>query len=99
MSVMDSFLNSLPIVWRLSPWERRIYCACDRIRFRWPVYDVMRYFINRHSKSLYSAARDKMQPNATEQSVITRLSEDGIAMVDCEDFLPLGLFPLLPEIR
>jgi len=85
-------LSRLPFVWRFSPLARKVYQFYDRRRFRWPIYDVSRYFINAESRKLYRIARAGMAPNSVEQSVIRDLRETGISVRQVSELLPHKMF-------
>jgi hypothetical protein len=38
----------------------------ERLRYRWPIYDLRRYFLNRAPRRLYELNKPRMVPNSVE---------------------------------
>jgi hypothetical protein len=93
MSMKEQFLfNRLPVVGRFSHLARRAYRFYEGRQFRWPIYDLSRYFINREPKKIYRRERTRMAPNSVEKKIIQELREDGISIIQLSDLFPPQTF-------
>ena len=72
----------------------RIY---RKLRYRWPIYDVLAYFKNRESSRLYRRDRIRMVPRPAEHKVIDDLRRDGISVVPVTALLPAVVFDQAQE--
>jgi Phytanoyl-CoA dioxygenase (PhyH) len=62
--------------------------TCPRMKFRWPIYDVWRYFLNREATKLYRLEKARVAPGPLQQKVINELEEKGISIVHFSDLFP-----------
>ena len=97
MQRTPTILAKIPFV----NWARKVYWEVregklPQFCFRWPIYDVLRHFVNAESRRLYQLHKERMALRPIEQAAIQELRKNGIAMVQTNDILPAEAFS---EIR
>lgn len=85
------------IYWGFYYYYHHYHRTRTQFRFRWPMYDVWRYFVNRESRKLYRLDKVRMAPIPLEATVIRELKETGISMVQLNDILPGPMFSEIQE--
>jgi len=61
----------------------------------WPVYSVVRRYQNAEARRIFQTEQARMAPTPVEQSIVTRLREDGIATIDLDELSPDLSFAVL----